>query len=188
MNPPVIGLAVAIVVVLLVLVRLYNRLVALRNATENAFGSIDVQLKQRCDLIPKVVDAVKGAMSYEQSTLERLVTLRQQASAPGVGAGERMAMDGEMSGLLRGLVARVEAYPELKANENVLMLQRSLNEVEAQVAAARRTYNATITAYNTAIETVPANLVAGTLGFSRRALFEASASEREVPQVGALRP
>jgi LemA protein len=188
MNPLVIGLAVAIAVVVLVLVRIYNRLIALRNATENAFGTIDVQLKQRCDLIPKVVDAVRGAMSHEQSTLERLVSLREQAARPGATPAERVALDGEMSGLLRGLVARVEAYPDLKANETVLMLQRSLNEVEAQVAAARRTYNAAVTGYNTAIETVPANLVAGLGGFTRRAVFEASAAEREVPQVGALRP
>lgn len=188
MNPIVVALAVAVVVLLLFGVSLYNRLIALRNAAENAFGTIDVQLKQRCDLIPKVVDAVRGAMAYEQSTLERLVALRQQASTPGLAPAERMALDGEMSGLLRGLAVRVEAYPELKANENVLMLQRSLNEVEAQVAAARRTYNAAVTSYNTRIETVPASLVAGVFGFSRRALFEATASEREVPSVGTLRP
>lgn len=188
MNLTVAVIVFVLVALLLLVVRAYNRLVALRNGVENAFGSIDVQLKQRCDLIPKVVDAVRGSMAHEQGTLERLVTLREQAARPGAGAAERMALDGEMSGLLRGLVARVEAYPELKANDSVVMLQRSLNEVEAQIAAARRTYNAAVTGYNTAIETVPANVIAGMTGFARRAVFEASAAEREVPQVGALRP
>lgn len=179
--------ALGLVLVLLFLVSLYNRLVGLRNRAENAFRTIDVQLTQRCDLIPNIVNAVRGYMTYEQSTLERLTTLRQQATAPGVTAPERLALDTQMSGLLHGLVARVEAYPDLKSSEQVVMLQRSLNEVEAQLAAARRTYNAAVTAYNTAIETIPANMVAGAFGFTSRPLFEAAAGERAVPSVGALR-
>jgi LemA protein len=181
------GLLVVVVLVLLGLVSVYNRLVGLRNRTENALRTIDVQLKQRCDLIPKVVDAVRGHMAFEQSTLERLTTLRQQASAPGVAAGERLALDAQIAGLLHGIVARAEAYPGLKSSDAVLMLQRSLNEVESQIAAARRTYNAAATAYNTRIETIPTNLVAGVLGFTSRPLFEASADERAVPFTGVLR-
>jgi LemA protein len=98
-----------------------------------------------------------------------------------VSSEQRFALDGQMAGLLSGLVARVEAYPELKASETVLMLQRSLNEVEAQIAAARRTYNAAVTEYNTAIETVPTSAVAIVFGFTRRTFFEAAEGDREVP-------
>jgi LemA protein len=181
------GLLVLVVLVLLFLVSVYNGLVGLRNQAENALRSIDVQLRQRCDLIPKVVDAVRGHMAYEQSTLERLTALRQQASTPGIAAGERLALDTQMAGLLHGIVARAEAYPDLKSSEAVLMLQRSLNEVESQIAAARRTYNAAVTTYNTRIETIPTNVIAGVLGFTTRPLFEATADERAVPSTGALR-
>jgi LemA protein len=175
-------IAVVVLVLAMMLASIYNRLVRGRNGVENAFASIDVQLKQRCDLIPKVIDAVKGYMTHERGTLEELTNLRSRATAPGISAEERVALDGQMAGVLRGLVARAEAYPDLKASETVVMLQRSLNEVEAQIAAARRTYNAAATAYNTAIETVPANLVAGSFGFLRRPLFEATAEDRAVPQ------
>jgi LemA protein len=175
--------AVAALVVGLFLIVQYNRLVRGRNGCENAFSTIDVQLKMRCDLIPKVVDAVRGYMSHERGTLEQLTALRNQASAPGVPAEKRLALDGQMSGLLHGLIARVEAYPELKANETVVMLQRSLNEVESQIAAARRAYNAAATGYNITIETVPTNIVAGVFGFGRRPLYEAADADRAVPQV-----
>lgn len=181
-----IGLLVLVLAVLFG-ASLYNRLVRLRNGADNALASIDVQLKQRCDLVPKVVDAVRGYMIHERSVLERLTELRAQATAAGVPAGERLALDGQMAGLLRGIVARVEAYPGLKTSETVLMLQRSLNEVEAQIAAARRAYNAAVTAYNTGIDVVPANLVAGLFGFSRRPLFEATADDRAVPETGLAR-
>ena len=182
-----VGLAALVLVLLgLFVASLYNGLVRLRNGTENAFGSIDVQLKQRCDLIPKVVDAVRGYMGHEQAVLTKLTELRSRATAAGAGPSERMALDGQMAGLLHGLVARAEAYPDLKASQVVVVLQQSLNEVEAQIAAARRTYNAAVTAYNTAIETLPASLVAGRFGFTRRPLFEASAEERAVPQTASL--
>jgi LemA protein len=164
----------------------YNRLVRERNQVDNAFATIDVQLKQRCDLIPKLVDAVRGYMAHERGVLETLTDLRTRASAPGLAPDERVALDAQMAGLLRGVFARVEAYPQLKANETVLLLQRSLNEIEAQIAAARRTYNAAATIYNTSTETVPSNLVAGIFGFGRRSLFAATGDERDVPTVGSL--
>jgi LemA protein len=138
------GLVAAVLLVLVI--SLYNRLVRARNSVENAFASIDVQLKQRCDLIPKLVDSMRAYMTHERGTLD-------------------------------------EAYPDLKASETVTLLQRSLNEVEAQIAAARRTYNAAATGFNTAIEVFPANLLAGLFGFSRRPLFEASADDRAVPGI-----
>ena len=147
---------------------MYNRLIRSRNEADNAAGTVDVQLKQRCDLIPNVVATVRGYMDHERGVLEKLTALREQASGAGVSIEQRAALDGQMAGLLRGLMARVEAYPQLKASEPVLQLQRSLNEVEAQIAAARRTYNAAATAHNIVVETVPTNLLAGIFGFGRR--------------------
>ena len=175
------GLVTVIVVaaILLFVITLYNRLVRLRNGVENAFSSVDVQLKQRCDLIPKVVEAMRDYMSHERGTLDELTALRERAGA--ASTDDRLKIDQQMAGMLRGLMVRAEAYPELKASDTVAMLQRSLNEVEAQIAAARRTFNAAVTAFNTAIEVFPANLLAGPFGFARRALFEARADERAVP-------
>lgn len=181
---PLIATAGLIVAVLLVIViSLYNRLVRARNGVENAFASIDVQLKQRCDLIPKLVDSMRAYMTHERGTLDELTALREKASAAGATPAERVALDTQMSGLMRGLMVRAEAYPDLKASETVTLLQRSLNEVEAQIAAARRTYNAAVTGFNTAIEVFPANLLAGMFGFSRRPLFEATADDRAVPGI-----
>lgn len=182
MTSTLIAGAIAVVVLLYVM-SLYNRLVRLRNGVENAFASIDVQLKQRCDLIPKLVDGMRAYMTHERGTLDELTRLREKASAPGASADERVALDQQMSGLMRGLMVRAEAYPDLKASETVTMLQRSLNEVEAQIAAARRTYNAAVTGFNTAIEVFPANLLAGMFGFGRRGLFEATGDERVAPAI-----
>jgi len=176
-----IGLVAAVLLVFVI--SLYNRLVRARNGVENAFASIDVQLKQRCDLIPKLVDSMRAYMTHERGTLDELTALREKASAAGASPAERVALDTQMSGLMRGLMVRAEAYPDLKASETVTMLQRSLNEVESQIAAARRTYNAAVTAFNTAIEVFPANLLAGMFGFSRRPLFEATADDRTVPGI-----
>ncbi len=173
----------AVVVLLVSVVSLYNRLVRARNGVENAFASIDVQLKQRCDLVPKLVDAMRAYMTHERETLDELTALREKAGAAGASTSDRVALDTRMSGLMRGLMVRAEAYPDLKASETVTLLQRSLNEVEAQIAASRRAYNAAVTAFNTAIEVFPANLVAGMFGFSRRPLFEAAADDRVVPAV-----
>ena len=183
-----IGLAIVAVLVVLALLmmRLYNRLIRTRNEVDNAAGTVDVQLKQRCDLIPNVVATVRSYMDHERGVLEKLTALREEAGGVGVSIEQRAALDGQMAGLLRGLMARVEAYPQLKASEPVLQLQRSLNEVEAQIAAARRTYNAAATAYNVVVETLPTNLMAGAFGFGRRTLFEATAEDRRVPSVAGL--
>ena len=177
-----VGLVVAVVavVVALFVIPLYNRLVRLRNGIENAFASIDVQLKQRCDLIPKVVEAMGEYMTHERGTLDELTALCEKSSAASTGNDERLKLDQRMAGLLRGLMVQAEAYPDLKASETVSMLQRSLNEVEAQIAAARRPFNAAVTAFNTRIEVFPDNLIAGLFGFGRRALFQAAVDERAV--------
>lgn len=178
----VVPAAVVALVVVLFVVALYNRLVRARNGVENAFASVDVQLKQRRDLIPQLVDGMRAYMTHERDTLDELTALREKA-AGSANAETRVALDQQMAGLMRGLMVRAEAYPDLKASDTVTMLQRSLNEVEAQIAAARRTYNAAVTSFNTAIEVFPANLLAGALGFARRPLFEAGADDRATPVV-----
>lgn len=176
----VVPAAFVLLVVGVFVVSLYNRLVRARNAVENAFASVDVQLKQRRDLIPQLVEGMRAYMTHERGTLDELTALRERADGS-PHAETRVALDQQMAGLMRGLMVRAEAYPELKASETVTLLQRSLNEVEAQIAAARRTYNAAVTSFNTAIEVFPANLLAGLLGFARRTLFEAGADDRATP-------
>jgi LemA protein len=176
----------AVGIFLLFVVRLYNRLVARRNAVDNAFGTIDVQLKLRCDLVPAVVDALRGYMEYERGTLEQLTSLRARATTQGVDAGTRLALDSQIGSLMTRVFALSENYPDLKSSASLLLLQRTLNEVEAQIAAARRTYNAAVTDYNTQIESFPANLGAPLLGFGRRALFETTGAEREPVPVSGL--
>jgi LemA protein len=173
------AIAVASLLLVVALVRLYNGLIARRNAADNAFSTIDVQLKMRCDLVPRVVDAARGYMEHERGVLEELTRLRAEATAPGVTTAMRVALDEQMGGLLSRVFAVAEQYPDLKASNAVIMLQRTLNEVEAQLAAARRTYNAAVTEYNTHLESFPTNLAAGAFGFSRRSLFEAGAADRE---------
>lgn len=165
---------------------LYNRLVARRNAVDNAFATVDVQLKLRCDLIPRVVESTRGYMQYERGVLEQLTKLRAEATTPGLAASTRFQLDGQMGGLLSRIFAVSEQYPDLKASQSILLLQRTLNEVESQIAAARRTYNAAVTDYNTQVQSFPANVVAGVLGFSSRELFEASTADREPVAVTAL--
>jgi LemA protein len=184
------AIAVAAVVVALFvgfwLVSVFNQLVRLRNGAKNALAGVDVQLKQRCGLVPSVVAAVKGYMKHEQKVLEELTALRGQALAPGVGQRRRFELDAHMSGLLQRLMVQVENYPDLKASQNVEQLQRTLNELEAQIAAARRTYNACVTDLNNAVEVFPANLVAPAMGFTLLPFFEAAPTDRAVPDVNAL--
>jgi LemA protein len=182
-----VGIGVVALIVLRACIRLYNRLVTRRNAVDNAFSTIDVQMKLRCDLVPRVVDSVRGYMDYERGVLEQLTTVRAQATATGLDAATRLALDSQLGGLLSRVFAVAEQYPDLKSAGSVVMLQRTLNEVEAQIAAARRTYNAAVTDYNIGIESFPANVVAGPLGFARRTLFEAAAGERDAVTVGISR-
>ena len=175
--------AVAALVVGLFLIVLYNRLVRGRNGCDNAFSTIDVQLKMRCDLIPKVVDAVRGYMQHERGTLEQLTSLRNQATAPGVPAEKRMALDGQMSGLLQGLIARVEAYPDLKASDNFLALQRDLVGVEDHLQYARRFYNGAFRDLNDAVQRVPDLAVARAFAFGPGELYQAESEQRAAVSV-----
>lgn len=168
---------IVIVVALLFVIGIYNGLVTRRNQVENAFAGIDVQLKKRYDLIPNLVEAVKGYMQHEKDVLARVIELRNKSYST-LTDDEKNELDNGMQTIANGLRVTVEKYPDLKASENVMMLQRSLNETEEQLAAARRSYNAAVLEYNNSLQTFPSNIFANMFGFTRRNFFEAKAEER----------
>ena len=163
---------------------IYNRLVGKRNQVENAFGSIDVYLEKRFDLIPNLVGAVKTYMEHEASVLTEITEKRAQASS--MSPEEKMALADKAETALQGIMVQVENYPDLKANQNFLQLQGSLNEIEEQLSAARRTYNASVTAYNNAVEMFPSSIIAGMMNFDRKDVLEVTENKRETPQVNEL--
>jgi LemA protein len=164
------------------LVSLYNGLVGLRNQVQNAWKQIDVQLKRRHDLIPNLVNTVKGAMRFEQETLERVMAARARAVSA-VGVAARGQAEGELSQTLGRLFAVMEAYPELKANQNALQLQEELTSTENKIAFARQLYNDLVMRFNTAQQSFPSNLLAGSMGFRPAEYLEIPEAERAVPVV-----
>jgi LemA protein len=179
MMPILIGVAVIAIAIVVI----YNGLVRLRVQCDNAWSDIDVQLKRRYDLIPNLVETVKGYASHEKGTLEAVISARNRAmSAEGPGAkGEA---EGMLAGALRQLFALAEAYPQLRAVESFTSLQGSLQQIEEALQNARRYYNAVVRDFNTRIHQVPGNLVAGLCGFKPREFFEiTAAAEREAPKV-----
>jgi LemA protein len=176
------SIGVIVVVVVLAVIALYNRLVVLRNRVDNAWAQIDVQLKRRYDLIPNIVETVKGYASHEKGTFEAVIQARSAAmGAQGVAAqGEAENM---LTGALKSLFALAEAYPDLKANQNFLQLQDELTNTEGKIAYARQFYNDSVMSYNTATQTVPSSIVAGMFGFKQREYFEIEAAAAEPVQV-----
>lgn len=160
------------------LVAIYNRLVAMRQTCGQAWSDIDVQLKQRYDLIPNLVETVKGYAKHEKDTLQAVVDARSAAMHAGNVADKAQA-ENMLTGALKSLFALSEAYPDLKANTNFLKLQQELSDVENKIAAARRFFNNAVAEFNTGQEQFPAVLFASTFGFSKRDFFEVQASERE---------
>jgi LemA protein len=165
-------------VLALIALMIYNGLIRKKNEVENAFGGMDVQLKKRYDLIPNIVSTVKQYASHEKDLLEKVTKLRAQAVSGNLSNDEKVAVDNQISSAMKGLMVAVENYPDLKANENFLHLQRTLNEVESQISASRRAYNAAVTDYNNGVETFPANIMAGMMGFKRKQVFEIPETER----------
>ena len=185
MGPFLILIAVALVAIAVVFtVRMYNDFVQRRLRTDEAWAQIDVQLKRRYDLVPNLVAAVKGYMGFEQDVLTRVTEARANAVAAGArGPAEAAAAEGALTGALRSLFAVVENYPDLKASENVGALQAQLATTENQIQTARDGYNGAARAYNTAIATFPAALMAPSMGFTPRQFFEAEPEALEVPSV-----
>jgi LemA protein len=182
MTPIIVLVALALVA--LAVVGIYNGLVRLKVQADNAWSDIDVQLKRRTDLVPNVVETVKGYASHERQTLEAVIEARNRAvSAQGAGPAERGQAEGALTTALRGLFALAEAYPQLRATENFAQLQATLGQIEDAVQNARRYYNAVVRDLNTKIQQFPSNLVAGAFGFSNREFFEIPDADREVPKV-----
>ncbi len=169
----------------ILMVATYNRLIGLKNQIDYARGTIEALLKKRYDLIPNLVETVKAYAKHERTTLERVTELRSRVGRA-KSDDERFKIEGELSGLLGRLLVQLEAYPELKANENFLQLQAALNEIEEQLAASRRAYNAAVVQFNNAVEMFPSNMVASWMGLKPRPVFEAEEAAREAPDVGGL--
>jgi LemA protein len=178
MSPLYIGI---IVIVALVAVGIYNGLIRSRLHVKEAWADIDVQLKRRFDLIPNLVNTVKGSTNFESSTLEKVIAARtagMQAKTP----KEMGEADKQMSGALNGFFALAESYPDLKSNQNFIALQNELSDTENKIQAARRFYNSVVMEYNTKIQTVPTNIFANMLGFRESEFFELSTGEESARQ------
>jgi len=176
-------LLAVVAAVLLGAVSIYNRLVQLRNGSESAWSDIDVQLKRRYDLIPNLVETVKGYAAHEQSTFDQ-VTRARSVAMQATGPADAAKAEGNLTAVLKSLFAVAEAYPELKANQNFLSLQTELSSIEEAIQSARRYYNAVVRDLNTQVESFPANLLAGAFGFGKREYFELDdAAERRTPEV-----
>ncbi|MEN8250305.1 MAG: LemA family protein [Bacteroidota bacterium] len=186
MNTPLIIVLAAVAVLALIVISLYNGLIRKKNEVTNAFGGMDVQLKKRYDLIPNLIATVKQYMTHEKELLTKVTELRAKATDSSLSDDEKVKLDNEISHTVKGIMVAVENYPDLKANENFLNLQRTMNEVESQISAARRAYNAAVTDFNNGVETFPSNIMAGMMGLAVKAVFEIPEVERENVDAKAL--
>jgi LemA protein len=191
---PLLVLLGLVILLALLFISGYNKLVLLRNRFKNAFAQIDVQLKRRYDLIPNLVETAKGYMSHERETLEAVIQARNQAAVAGKAAAQNpadagamaglMGAEGALTGALGKLFALSEAYPDLKANQNMMQLTEELTSTENKISFARQAYNDAVTVYNTMRETFPVNIVANLFNFAAAILFEIEdAAQKEAPKV-----
>jgi LemA protein len=175
-----------IVVVVFWAISIYNSLVAMRQRTNQAFADIDVQLKQRHDLIPNLIETVKGYAAHERGTLEAVVQARNAAmAAPGV--EQKVAAENVLTGALRQLFALSESYPDLKANQNFQQLQAELSDIENKLAASRRFFNNAVQEYNTGIQQFPASLFSGIFGFTQRTFFDLGETRAQLEQAPSVK-
>jgi LemA protein len=171
-----------VVLILLIVVGIYNKIIALKNRIDNAWHQIDVQLKRRADLIPNLIETVKGYAAHEKETFAKVTEARTKMMQAG-SVGEQAKAQNELSGALKSLFAVAEAYPELKANQNFLMLQEELAGTENKISYARQFYNDTVMQFNQVIQQFPGNIFAGMFGFTAKEYFEIEEAAREVPKV-----
>ena len=177
---------IILAVIVIALILMYNSLVSKKNQVHNIFASVDTQLKKRYDLIPNLVATVSKYMEHEKSLLSEVTKLRAEANKPNISDEHKIALDAKVSSALGSIMVAVENYPELKANENVMHLQGSLNEVEEQISAARRAYNQAVTDYNNAIEMFPTNFMANAMNYTTKDVFQISENERQNVNVKEL--
>ncbi|CZE46177.1 LemA family protein [Campylobacter geochelonis] len=175
----------AIIIIALAIISTYNSLVGKRNQVKNIRAGVDTQLKKRYDLIPNLVSAVKEYLTHEKETLTKVTELRSKAMSS-TSDSEAFSLNNQLSKLLGSIQVAIEAYPELKANENVMHLQSTLNEVEEQISAARRAYNSSVMIYNNAIEMFPSNIIANLFNFTKDDFFAIDESEKAAPNVSEL--
>ncbi|MCC8019829.1 MAG: LemA family protein [Rikenellaceae bacterium] len=185
MNTGLIITLAVVVVLVLMLISMYNRLVKLRNNRENAFADIDVQLKQRHDLIPQLVESVKGYASHEKETLDRVIQARNGAMQAST-IDDKIVAETKLSSALSGMRITLEAYPDLKANQNFLQLQEEISDIENKLASVRRYFNSATRELNNAVQTFPSNIIAGMFGFHKEIMFdlgETRATLEEAPKI-----
>jgi LemA protein len=175
---PVLIIVGILVLIVIWVVSLYNGLVRLRNKRQNAFADIDVQLRQRHDLVPQLVETVKGYAGHEKELFIKVTEARSAAMAATTIDG-KIAAEQQLTSALQGLKVQVEAYPELKANQNFLQLQEELSDIENKLAASRRFFNGATTEYNNAVESFPGNLIARNFGFQREVFFDLGTEDRK---------
>ena len=171
-----------VVIILLWFIATYNTLIGLRNRTRDQWSQIEVQLKRRADLIPNLVETVKGYAKHEKSTFEEVVKARNTFSSAST-KEEEIKASGELSGVLNRLFALAEAYPELKANENFVDLQENLKDSEEKISMMRQFYNDTVLTYNNKVQTIPSNIVANLCHFKEETFFRVEEKDREVPKL-----
>lgn len=169
----------SIVIFAITIISIYNGLIRRRNEVENAFGGMDVQLKKRYDLIPNLISSVKEYVKHEQETLNKLTKLRASALNSNLSMNEKIDVDNKISDGIKSILLSVENYPDLKASDNFIHLQKSLNEVESQISAARRTFNAVVTDYNNGIQVFPNNIFANMMNMEKKEVFVIPVEERE---------
>src|SRR6202007_608750 len=180
-------IVLAVIVILIIwAIGVYNGLIAMRQRVNQAFADIDVQLRQRHDLIPNLVETVKGYAAHERGTLDEVVKARNSAMSA-QGPAQQAAAENMLSGALRQLFALSEAYPDLKANQNFQQLQAELSDIENKLAAARRFFNNAVQEYNTGIEQFPAALMAGPLGFQKREFFDVADARPQLEQAPSVK-
>lgn len=172
-----------LIVLSVYVIAIYNGIIRHRNVIDKAFASIDVMLKKRHELIPNLVNAVKGYMNYEKNTLQEIVELRNSANNKDLPSGQMLMIENAITQSIGKILVRVEDYPDLKASENFLQLQQALNEAEEQLSASRRFYNAAVTQYNNSIQVFPNNMIAHRFGFAKRPVFESNHNERQAVDI-----
>lgn len=170
-----------IVIIILVLIIIYNNLIQKKNAIDNAYFSMDVMLKKRYDLIPQLVETVRGYMTHEKDVLMQLTELRQKVIVENLNTNDKVELDNKINSVLQNVFASFENYPQLKASENFLKLQGAINEAEEQLAASRRFYNAAVNEYHNGIEMFPSSLVASWMGLKHKTFFSIADEHRQVP-------
>ena len=180
------GIILAIVAIIVIaFIAIYNKLVTARQRVKNGWGQIDVQLQRRNDLVPNLVETVKGYAKHEQETLTQVIAMRNQIANMGsdVSPQEKMEASNQLSGALKTIFALAESYPDLKANDSFLNLQEELTNTENKISYARQLYNSSVARYNISIQSIPTNIIAGFGGFTKEEMLETPVEARKVPEV-----